>query len=227
MIRKIGLSLLLFGVMSLIEAKEEKVFFPSGVMKSIVHYKDGSSTATSKGIKHGSEEVYYVNGKLAYKVNYINGKRDGFLRWHETDGHLIKETHFKMGKQHGWEKVYFPNGTLQHSVKFVNDKREGYLKEYYDTAVLANSVKFVKGKREGPYKRYHDNGKLMSEVLYVHNFKEGQEKWYDRHGGLVKKERHKMDRPVDVMKKVQAKRPDVTRQVFKGLNFNPHEVEKR
>lgn len=217
---------LLLGIGSmLLQAEVIKEYFPSGLLKSETGYKDGTRTKTSKGIKNGEEKIYYVNGKLAYQAHYVDGKRDEKLVWYDEEtGNLIKETNYRMGEQDGWEKVYFPDGQLQHSVKYVDDKREGYEKEYYSTGALASEVKFVHGKREGMYKRYHQKGYLMSEVFYRHNFKEGNEKFYDEKGHIIKKERNKLDRPIDVMKKVQAKKPDATLETFKGLNFNPRNV---
>jgi len=217
---------LLLSISSLaLQAEVVKEKFPSGLLKSETSYKDGTRTATSKGVKDGVEKIYYVNGKLAYQSNFVDGKRDGKLVWYDEEtGNLIKETNYRLGEQHGWEKVYFPNGQLQHSVNYVDDKREGYEKEYYSTGALASEVKFVHGKREGMFKRYHQDGYLMSEVFYQHNFKEGNEKIYDEKGHIIKKERNKFDRPIDVMKKIQAKKPDVTLETFKGLNFNPRNV---
>jgi hypothetical protein len=42
----------------------------------------------------------------------------------------------------------------------------------------------------------------------------------DMKGNIVKKESYKLDRPVAVMKKIEAKQLDATEQLIKGLNFN-------
>ncbi len=196
--------------------------FPNGMLKSTRSYKDGTLNKIGKGVLNGPEKVYYINGKLAFETYYKDGKRDGVLRWYEeSNGAIIKETHYKAGMQHGMEKRFFADGTLEHEVRFVDDKREGFQKDYYSTGQLAEVVKFVHGKREGVRKRFRDDGTLESEVFYRHNFKEGNEKFYDKAGKLIKKERNKLDRPIDVMKKVQTKKPDVTLETFKFLNFNP------
>ena len=39
---------------------------------------------------------------------------------------------------------------------------------------------------------------------------------------MIKTLTYKMDRPIDLMKKVQAKKPDATLEVLKGLDFNPN-----
>ena len=221
MIKVTGAILALLLEPNTVYAEVIKEYFPSGILKSEIEYKDGTRTKTSKGVKDGVEKIYYNTGQLAYVVHNVEGKRDGKLLWYEIDGQLIKETNFHLGKQEGWEKVYFPNGQLQHSVKYVDDRKEGVEKEYYSTGALASEVTFVHGKREGMYKRYHQKGYLMSDVFYKSNFKEGDERIYDAQGNIIKRERHKFDRPIDVMKKVQAKEPDATLEAFKGLNFNP------
>ena len=50
-----------------------------------------------KGLRDGYWEVYYSNGKIYCKGNYINGARDGY-----------------------WE-VYFYNGKLRESIFYDNN----------------------------------------------------------------------------------------------------------
>lgn len=221
MIKKNIMASLLCCMAISLQAEVEKEYFPDGTLKSEIDYKDGTRTATSKGVKNGIERIYYNNGQLAYEVHNIDNKRDGVLKWYEREGPLIKETHYKMGKMHGTDKIYFDNGKLQFSVNFVDDKKEGIEKEYYSTGQLASKVNYIHGKREGYLKRYHQKGYLMSQVLYKRNYKEGNEVFYDEKGKIIKKERNKMDRPIDVMKKIQTKKSDETLKAFQNLNFNP------
>ncbi len=43
-----------------------------------------------------------------------------------------------------------------------------------------------------------------------------------RHGKVIRTELYKMDRPINVMKKAQAKKPDATLEALHGLDFNPN-----
>jgi antitoxin component YwqK of YwqJK toxin-antitoxin module len=225
MIRSITVGILVLALGSTLEAEVVKKYFKDGkTLKSITTYKDGTLSKIGKGVKHGKEKVYYVNGKVAYEVNYVDGKRDGAFRWYEEEnGALVKNVHYKMGHFHGSDKTYYPDGTLEHEVNYEDDKKVGWQKDYYSTGQLAIIVKYVNGKKEGIQKRYNQDGTLYSEVFYKNNFKEGKEKIYDKNGKLLKAERHKLDRPIDIMKRVQAKKPDATKEAFKGMNFNPKE----
>ena len=42
------------------------------------------------GQRHGYWEVYWSNGMLWYKGNYINGKREGYWEWYKSDGGNLK-----------------------------------------------------------------------------------------------------------------------------------------
>jgi hypothetical protein len=58
--------------------------------------------------------------------------------------------------------------------------------------------------------------------MYKNGYKEGEKRWYDKNGKVIRTELYKMDRPINVMKKVQAKKPDATIKALHGLDFNPN-----
>lgn len=197
-------------------------FENSKVVSSETEYKKGTRTDTAEGMKHGLEKVYHDNGKVAFTVNNVDGKRDGDLRWFDQQGNLLEVMPYNMGKRHGVNTLYFANGHIKSRVKYVNDKKEGPEKYYFSTGTLASEVAFKEGRKEGLEKEYYEDGALHSEVNYVRGYKEGEKRWYDKNGKTIKTETFKMDRPVNVMKNVQAKKPDPTIKALHGLDFNPN-----
>jgi len=65
-----------------------------------------------KGEKHGPWEVYWDNGNLDYKGNYINGKKHGLFEDYWYDGILMYKTNYINGKKHGLCENYLNNGKI-------------------------------------------------------------------------------------------------------------------
>lgn len=214
--------LLLIGSTLGVQAELVTERFPNGVVKSQIEYKDGTRTETNAGVKEGKEKVYYNTGELAYEVINIDGKRDGALNWYDRDGNHLEVIHYQKGKRHGINKLFYPNGKLRAEVMYINDKKEGPYKEYFDTGTLALEVNYKNDRKEGIQKEYHENGKLASKVLYKNGYKEGVQTWYDKKGKVIQTQKFKMDRPLDVVKKLKIKKPDPTNELLKGLDFDPN-----
>lgn len=58
--------------------------------------------------------------------------------------------------------------------------------------------------------------------MYTHGYKEGDKHWYNTKGKVIKTVTFKMNRPTNLMKKVQAKKPDAMIKALKGLDLNPN-----
>ena len=95
------------------------------------------------GELHGERLVYYENGQIAEKQNYISGKLDGFSYWYSEKNVVIKAFTYVNGKLHGASKYYNPKGELI---------TEGHYK---------------KGKKDGVWK-YYENGKLINEKDFTY-----------------------------------------------------------
>ena len=207
---------------SMLHAELFTEHFKDGVVKSQIEYVKGTRSDVAEGIKNGLEKVYYNSGELAFKVNNIQGKRDGALDWYDREGQHLEVIHFKKGKRHGINKIFYADGTLRIAVNYVDDNKEGSEKYYFSTGKLASEVTFVKGRKEGLQKEYNNDGSLNNEVMYTHGYKEGDKHWYDTKGKVIKTVTFKMNRPTNLMKKVQAKKPDAMIKALKGLDFNPN-----
>jgi len=197
--------------------------FDTGVVKSKINYVDGSRTDTAEGVKDGLEKVFYDTSELAYTVNNNKNKRDGLMTWYDRDGNVLEKIYFKNGKRDGENKIFFANGKLRITVKYVDDKKEGLEKYYFDDGKLASEVNYLHNRKNGIQKEYNEDGSINNEVTYKNGYKEGYKKWYDKNKKVTHKEFYKMDRPINLMKKVQKKEKEVTVDALKGLNFNPND----
>ena len=197
--------------------------FKDGVVKSQIEYKENTRSEVREGVKHGLEKVYYNSGELAFKVTNIEGKRDGAMDWYDREGNHLEVIHYQMGNRHGVNNIFFEDGTLRINVNYVNDHKEGLETYYFSTGKLASEVTFVHGQKEGFQKEYNnEDGTLDNDVMYKQGYKEGKKRWYNTKGKVIRTVTYKMDRPIDLMKKVQTKKPDETIKLLQGLDFNPN-----
>ncbi len=205
----------------------EKHYYSNGILREIVEYNDSNETLVNR-YRQGKTTAFYEDGKtVAYTVNYDHGKEEGNKTWYDKQGHIIGIMPYKHGLRHGQHTLYYSNGNKRLEVRFVNDLEEGPYKEYYEDGTLALEVTYKKGRKEGVQKEYYPSGKLQSTVTYVNGYKEGEKKWYDENGTVIRTESYKMDRPIKVMKKLEAKKPDAAQQFLKTLNFNPNDHHMR
>jgi antitoxin component YwqK of YwqJK toxin-antitoxin module len=59
------------------------------------------------GKEHGYWEVYYSNGNLCSKGNYVDGNRHGYWEVYYSNGNLCYKGNYVDGKLHGyWEEWY-------------------------------------------------------------------------------------------------------------------------
>jgi antitoxin component YwqK of YwqJK toxin-antitoxin module len=79
-----------------------------------------------KGQRHGYWEVYYDNGQLYFKGDYVNGQR------------------------HGYSEEYHPNGKLEYKGNYVNGKKHGHW-EFYYLSGLFNCERYYDMSKEVDY----------------------------------------------------------------------------
>jgi antitoxin component YwqK of YwqJK toxin-antitoxin module len=65
-----------------------------------------------KGLKKGPWESYHSNGKLAFKVTYVNGKEHGLYEYYDTNNVLRFCTIYKHGNIKGIYSTYGSDATL-------------------------------------------------------------------------------------------------------------------
>lgn len=106
----------------------------SNQLLTLEHFDD-------KGNLTGERFIYYVNGKVAEKEHYKNGKLDGVSLWYSEEGNILKEFIYSNGELHGLSKYYSPTGEL----------------------IIEGAYKH--GKKDGIWK-YYENGKLKEEKDY-------------------------------------------------------------
>ncbi len=95
-----------------------------------------------KGEKHGYWEIYFSNGQLFYKGNFVDGYEHGY-----------------------WERYYY-DGQLEYTGNYVNGNKHGYWEVYWENGQLSYKGNFVNGKQHGCWKWYHNNGQLIRKCYF-------------------------------------------------------------
>ena len=72
-------------------------------------------------LKTGYWEIYYTNGNLYSKGNYINGLRDGYWEEYWIYGNLYSKGNYKNGLKDGyWEDYYCSSGRIWTKGNYIN-----------------------------------------------------------------------------------------------------------
>ena len=72
------------------------------------------------GKKEGLNKLYWSDGQLLSKVNYIDGKMNGIYESYWRDGQLLSKVNYIDGKMDGIYESYYYDGQLREKVNYVN-----------------------------------------------------------------------------------------------------------
>ena len=146
----------------------------------------------------------YVDGRIIYEGEYLNGKRNGAGKEYNKEGNLIFEGEYINGKRwNGKEKEYYYNNLINEKIylngknwietkyhqlkkKNINNNKEFiYIKRYDSKGTLISEGIFSNGAINGKGKEYDPSwGKLIFEGYYLNNIRNGCGKEYYMIGGL-------------------------------------------
>ena len=107
----------------------------SNQLLTLEHYND-------EGFLEGDRFVYYENGQIAEKKQYVNGKLEGPSFWYSDKNVVLKEFHYENGELHGPSKVYNPKGELIIEGQYKQGKKHGIWK-YYEDGKLVEEKDFT------------------------------------------------------------------------------------
>ena len=102
------------------------------------------------GQLHGAREVYYENGQVAEKSNYIDNELDGLYAWYSESGILIKELTYKTGSLDGLAKVYDATGAVIIDGQYKHGQKVGVW-TYYEAGKIIEEKNF--SRRINPNKK--------------------------------------------------------------------------
>ncbi|SFZ94594.1 Antitoxin component YwqK of the YwqJK toxin-antitoxin module [Flaviramulus basaltis] len=107
----------------------------SDKLLTIEHYN-------ANGRLTGERLVYYPNGQIAERQNYLDGKLNGLSAWYSESDIVLKEYIYVNGELHGSSKFYNPKGELITEGAYKRGKKDGVWK-YYENGKLINEKDFT------------------------------------------------------------------------------------
>lgn len=103
---------------------------------SIEYYNDN-------GKLDGEVVVYYPDGTVAERSNYIDGKLEGVSKWFAENGKILKEIIYKNDALNGPAKYYDADGNIKSEGIYRNDLKHG-IWNYYEEGKLVKSKDHTK-----------------------------------------------------------------------------------
>lgn len=117
--------------------------------KWVYYHKDGVRVMTEENytndLLEGERIVYFENGAVAQRVNYVEGKEHGQETHYSEKGVVTKTYTHTEGKLHGPVKLYDLNGVLLREGNYKDNKKHGTWK-YYKNGKLEKTLKFPLNK---------------------------------------------------------------------------------
>lgn len=90
-------------------------------------------------------KAYHSNGKLANKIQFKNGKRNGTDFWYYPTGKKFRITNYKDGVHHGTEVEYDESGRKKYEEPYRKGKLHGIKKYYRENGQIWAKQKFEDG----------------------------------------------------------------------------------
>ncbi len=162
-------------------------------------------------VKQGYSYVLYPNGKVHFKIPFVDGLENGQAVEYAPDGRIVQLIQYKKGyvisrqKINRFDSDSLPNGKW---IWFYDDEKvhitgnykhglkNGYFKTYDRNGNLISTEKYVNGEKETKAENinslevktdYYPNGKVKVVATYTKDgIPEGVRREYDENGKIVK-----------------------------------------
>jgi antitoxin component YwqK of YwqJK toxin-antitoxin module len=163
------------------------------------YYEDG----TKQAVMHFDEEgihcravLYYDNGEIAAKGNYIQTRKDSVWEYYSYySKNLIATESFRKGVKDGLSVVYFESGRPSQELEWQNDLKHGTWKQFFENGKIKLQGYYINNKKHGPFTYFFLNGLVDLKGRYVDDNMEGPWEFYDEKGKLITKIEYKNGRP--------------------------------
>ena len=120
---------------------EGKMVGKTYVGKWIYYHKNSDKIMTletydDNGVLQGDRLVYYDNGQLAEKANYVDGKIEGLSEVYSLKGVVLKTFIYENNELHGESKSYNGKGELLAEGQYKRGKKTGIWKFYENNKLI-------------------------------------------------------------------------------------------
>lgn len=205
---------------------EYRVYYPSGKLFGVSHYK--------KGQLHGSSKFYDENKNLMSETEFVDGRRHGEIWFYYPSGEVYSIQRFDMGVRQGIQEYYYQNNVLKTLINYDKGILDGEVRIFHENGAREREMTFVKGKLDGfeyawaanetlihesqysmgtpinKSKVWDENGKLIQQYAYHGSSGLYDLTEWDSSGKVIRNEVHVAD---DAIENIKAKSADLTRSI--------------
>ncbi len=140
------------------------------------------------GILNGNA-LYYADGLIRSKVNYVNGLVEGDLEVYKK-GELVAIFPHVAGVCTGVAFLYDASGCILGKITYRNGKRNGLCLSYNPLGIIIKTQNFIDNKVDGEVKVFYPDGKLLMEYHMKDNKREGTLIQYHKNGEISRVEHY-------------------------------------
>jgi antitoxin component YwqK of YwqJK toxin-antitoxin module len=134
------------------------------------------------GLDEGPLSVFFENGKLQCKLNYVKGKVEGVRTDYYESGKMKKTEFWKDGLLEGPSITFLENATngmIKSKISYKAGEIHGKCKWFNEKGIILCEAQYENGKQNGLTTMWHDNG----QILHRGNYKDGRidgicKSWY-------------------------------------------------
>lgn len=109
---------------------------------------------------NGFAVIYHSNKKVAEKVGYFNGRKEGEAFKYFENGNLQKKSFYNQNKLDFKQVVFWENGNLASEANYANGAKNGIQQFWFENGQLAKRKNLKEGKEDGLQQAWLQNGKI-------------------------------------------------------------------
>ena len=115
---------------------------------------------------HGQYTIFWKNGKVKEKRNYVKGVLSGEFKSYFSWGGVDEEKYYDQDNLHGNYKSYYDNGNIYANGHYVQGEQTGLWLYYHPNGNLFKEIYFINGKSEGHTTFYSITGEKKANYFH-------------------------------------------------------------
>ncbi|MEZ4938603.1 MAG: hypothetical protein R2799_13515 [Crocinitomicaceae bacterium] len=167
-------------------------YYPNGKMKAAMKFSKNGTFARA--------EMYFEDGTLIAKGNYVNEKKDSVWTYFGGTGYVRKTEGWKNGRLEGKTTVYMepqPGDTKLKPIQFMTYRDSilnGPFAVYYPSGEIKQKGNYLDGNMDGEVYTFYESGKRMIIERYKYAVRHGLWVYFNEDGTLNRKRYFNMNR---------------------------------
>ena len=109
---------------------------------------------------NGFAMMHHANKKVAERIGYFNGRKEGEALRYFEDGNLQKKAYYNQNKLDRKQLVFWRNGNIASESNYENGTKNGVQNYWFENGQLAKRTNLKEGKENGLQRAWLQNGKI-------------------------------------------------------------------